>query len=154
MGHLLVAGSVYWHAYTNTHAHFHLSQWEGPKAWSHHRCHQKSQNTWTKGAIWDGKFPSAAHWHMKVIWRIAAGWKDHQHSLKEISFVKLCQEVGNIPFLKKWKWWPGIRAHICCLYSYFFPPESWGVEGEKRRPWKRSPSSLTVDVMEDQRMSR
>lgn len=22
---------------------------------------------------------------------------------------------------KKWMQWPGIRAHICCLFSYFFP---------------------------------
>lgn len=53
------------------------------------------QNTLKEENSTEGKLPSA-HWHMKVGQCLTAEQKTTK--AQNISFVKICQGVGNIPF--------------------------------------------------------
>lgn len=58
---------------------------------------------------------------------------------------------GNIPFLKNGSGGLGPEhTSVVCTASFY--PESWGQD--QKGPWTHSPSALTVDVMEDQRISK
>lgn len=103
----------------------------------------------------DGRFGMGRFHQHTDTWRRADNSQLNKRPpmfFQDISFVKLCQRVGNIPFLENGSSGLG-SEHTSVVCTAIFSPRVLKSGGEKG-PWECSPSALTVDLLEDQRISR